>query len=275
MSSNMAAAASWLEALRDRDEDALTRLTGFPFEWLNTAAGSCNAKQPASNVAEFSPLIGCLLADSSLRRALTEHQRAGIADLPIGHLQDWAQPWRRRVPTGTLLVNAFFKRSEMQLDIDLWVNQGAVQELWTHVVDGTSQVKLARTWLEGLKKRDLSTIASVTSYPFEVRDSGREAVCGNRTAADREALESAVRCLFDNHELIQALDRPPFVEAAGEGASMPNWAERWWEPRKHQGLSKVSAGVSNPLGYSFDMILMVAPDGVRAFWKWGSLESRD
>jgi hypothetical protein len=44
---------------------------------------------------------------------------------------------------------------------------------------------------------------------------------------------------------------------------------------KHQGLKKVSTGISNPHSYSFDMVLMVAPDGVRAFWMSGSLESRD
>jgi hypothetical protein len=200
MSASMAAAAAWLDALRLRDEEALTRLTRYPFEWRTTSALRCNAKQPAATADEFPPIIGCLLADASLRRALTEHDRAGIADLPIGHLQDWAKPWREQAPPGSLLVNAFIKRSDMQLDMDLWINQGAVQALWTHVVDGTAQVELARGWLEALKKRDLRALAKLTSYPFEVRDRGREAVCGKRTAPNREALESAARCLFDNAE---------------------------------------------------------------------------
>jgi hypothetical protein len=275
MSSSMAAAAGWLNALRVRQEDALTRLTRYPFDWRDTGAPSCNAKQPAATTGEFSPIIGCLLRDSRLRRALTEHDRAGVADLPIGHLQDWAQPWRDQAPAGTLLVNAFIKRSDMQLDIDLWIKDGLVQALWTHFVDGTSQVELARGWLKALERRDLPALAEVTSYPFEVRDSGREAVCGERNASNRAGLAGAVQCLFDNRELVQALEsRAPFVEA-GEAASIPNWAERWWQASKHQGLSKVSAGVSNPSSYSFDMILLVGPDGVRAFWKSGSLESRD
>jgi hypothetical protein len=276
MSPSMDAAASWLEALRARDEDALSALTRYPFEWRNTGTRACNASQPAGTAEQFSPIIGCLLADSSLRRALTEHDRAGIADLPVGHLQDWAKPWRENAPAGAVLVNAFIKRSDMQLDVDLWINQGGVQALWTNVVDGTSQVKLARGWLEALKKRDLRSLAEVTSYPFEVRDAGREAKCGKRTAANRAALDSAVKCLFENDELMQALAlRAPFVEAAGEDASIPNWAESWWNAKEHNGLSKVSVGVSNPLSYSFDIVLMVAPDGVRAFWKLGSLESRD
>jgi hypothetical protein len=276
MSPSMAAAAAWLEALRARDEDTLNRSTTFPFQWLQTEGSSCNAKQPATTVKEFSPIIGCLLADMKLRRALTEHDRAGVADLPIGHLQDWARPWRAQAPAGAVLVNAFIKRSDMRLDMDVWVNQGSVQALWTHVVDETAQVGLARSWLDALKRRDLQALAKVTSYPFEVRDSGREAPCGKRDATKPAALEAAVQCLFGNSELIQALEsRAPFVEAAGETASIPNWAERWWQAGKHQGLRKVSAGVTNPSSYSFDMVMMVGPDGVRAFWKLGSLESRD
>jgi hypothetical protein len=276
MSSSMAIAAGWLDALRLRDEVTLTSMTQYPFEWRRTGAPSCNAKQPATTAKEFSPIIGCLLADSTLRRALTEHDRAGIADLPISHLQDWAKPWREQAPPGTILVNAFIKRTDLQLDMDLWVNQGAVQALWTHVVDGTSQVELARSWLDALKRKDLSALAKVTSYPFEVRDAGREAVCGRRAAANRAQLESAVKCLFDNTELTQALEsRAAFVEAAGDNESIPDWAERWWQASRHRGLNKISAGVSNPVSYSFDIILMVAPDGVRAFWKLGSLEARD
>jgi hypothetical protein len=276
MSPSMAVATSWLEALRARDEDALTGLTRYPFEWRNTGVQTCNARQPAATAEQFSPIIGCLLADSSLRRALTEHDRAGIADLAVGHLQDWSRPWREQAPAGAVLVNAFIKRSDMQLDVDLWINHDGVQALWTNIVDGTSQVKLARSWLEALKKRDLRALAEVTSYPFEIRDSGREAGCGKRTAVNQAALASAVKCLFKNDELMQALAlRAPFVEAAGEDASIPNWAEGWWQVNEHQGLSEVFAGVSNPLSYSFDIILMVAPNGVRAFWKLGSLESRD
>lgn len=276
MSSSMVAAAAWLDALRLRDEDALTRLTDYPFEWRKTGAPGCNAKQPATTVQEFSPIIGCLLSDSSFRRALTEHDRAGIAELPKERLQDWAKPWREQAPAGSVFVNAFIKRRDLRLDMDLWVKQGAVQALWTHVEDGTSEAETAAAWLEALKRRDLIALAKVTGYPFEARDAGREAACGKRTAANRAALESAVRCLFDNDELLRALQaRAPLVEAAGEDALMPNWVEGWWQASEHQRLRKVSAGVSNPLSYSFDMILMVAPDGVRAFWMLGSLEARD
>jgi hypothetical protein len=97
-------------------------------------------------------------------------------------------------------------------------------------------------------------VQKVTSYPFEVRDTGREAVCGKRFVAKPEALGSAVECLFRNEELIKALESgPPFVEAAGEDYSIPNWAEHWWQAARHGGLSKISAGATNPASFSFDL----------------------
>jgi hypothetical protein len=276
MTPGMDSAARWLEALRVRNKGALSGSTQFPFEWLDASRQSCSAKQPAAGPEELSPILDCLLADPILQRALGEHDRAGIAELPSGHLQEWAQPLLERAPVGATLVNAFIKRSDIQLDMDLWVTRGAVQALWTKVVDGSSAINIARRWLDALQKRDLRALAEVTGYPFEVRDTGREAVCGKRFVAKPEAFESAVKCLFRNEELIKALESgPPFVEAAGEDYSIPNWAEHWWQAAKHGGLSKISAGVTNPVSFSFDLILMVAPEGVRAFWKLGSLESRD
>lgn len=276
MSPSMAVAVSWLEALRGRDDDALARATRYPFTWRQTSPSSCSAKQPAATAAEFSPIVGCLLADASLRRALIEHERAGVTDLPSDPLQGWAKAWRGQAPAGAQLVNAFIVRRDMQVDLNLWVKEGAVQALWTHVVDRTSEVALARRWLEALQKRDLAALAAATSYPFEVRDAGLEAPCGSRSAADRAALDWAARCLLGNDELIRALSsRAPMVEAASEDAPMPDWAEHWWQASRHRGLRKVSAGVSHPSGYSFDLVLMVAPEGVRAAWMRGSLEARD
>jgi hypothetical protein len=174
------------------------------------------------------------------------------------------------------LVNAFIKRSDIQVDANLWITGGAVRALWTQVVDATAAVGVARRWLDGLRDRDMSALAQVTSYPFEVRDAGREAACGRRSAGKPKALESAVRCLLSNDALHRALSsKPPFVENTGPSYSIPNWAERWWQERQHSGLTKISGGASDPRGFSFDLLLLIAPDGVRAVWQLGSLESRD
>ena len=272
----MDVANHWIEALRARDKGTLSGSTQYPFEWLDTNRQGCRTKQPAVGPEELSLILDCLLADPTLQRALAEHDRAGIVELPLEHLQEWARPSRDRAPVGATLVNVFIKRADIQVEMDLWVTRGAVQALWTNLEDGSSAVSIARRWLDALQKRDLGALAQVTSYPFEVRDTGREAVCGKRVAATPEAFESAVQCLFRNDELIKALESgPPFVEAAGEDYSIPNWAEHWWHASKYGGLKKISAGTFNPVSFSFDLILMTAPEGVRTFWKLGSLESRD
>jgi hypothetical protein len=276
MSPSMATADRWLRALRDGDEGALTQASQFPFQWRSTDKLECPAKQPAERAEDFSPIVSCLLTAAPLRRALPEHEQAGIAELPIGRLQDWAQQWRQHTPHGATLVNAFIKRSDLQLDMDLWVVDGAVQEFWMHAVDGATEVTIVKRWLEALKNRDPRALSEVTSYPFEIRDAGREATCGKRTATKAAALESAVKCLFTNAELNHALSsNRPFIESTNEDYEIPSWGERWWQPSRHAGLKKVSAGAHAVPGFSFDMVVLVDGSGVRSLWMYGSLESTD
>lgn len=275
MSEEMAVAAEWLGALRVQDRAALSRMTRYPFEWLDTGPPSCTAAQRANNSEELARVFDCLLGREVLLRVLNDHYRAGIQRLAPGHLQEWAQPWQARAAPDAALVNAFITRNDAQVDVDLWIAGGAVQSVWTHVEDGTAAVKIATRWLDALQRRDLETLAQVTSYAFEVRDAGHEALCGKRTAAQRAQLDAAVRCLLRSKELNQAFQaRAPIVEAVMGDTRVPSWAESWWKPA-HAGLSQTYTGVSTPEGASFDIVLLVAPDGVRTFWKYGALEARD
>lgn len=276
MTEDMTAADRWLAALRYRDEPALMHATQYPFEWLDSRRQGCAAKQPATTAEDLAPVLACLLADSALLQALEQHDRAGIQQLPSSHLQDWAQPWTAHAPVDATLVNAFVKRSEGRADIDVWLVGGAVRALWTHVEDGTSAVNVAERWLDALKNRNMEALNQATSFGFEVRDTGRAAQCGKRVAAKPEQLEAAVRCLLNNRELQGGLDaKKPIVESAGDNDSVPSWAERWWTSKEHSGLHQTFTTVTNPGGVSFDLILMTAPNGVRAVWKLGALESRD
>jgi hypothetical protein len=60
------------------------------------------------------------------------------------------------------LVNAFVKRSDLQLDIDLWVVDGSVQAFWMHAVDGASEIAIVKRWLEALKNRDARALSQLT-----------------------------------------------------------------------------------------------------------------
>lgn len=276
MTEEMAAADRWLAALRSRNHEALVQGTRYPFEWRDSRGQSCAAKQPATSAEELAPVLGCLLADGALLQLLEQHDRAGIQGLPSNHLQDWAQQWRSHAPADATLVNAFVKRSEGQADIDVWLVGGAVRALWTHVEDGAAAVTIAERWLDALKRHDMEALIQATSFGFEVRDTGRGAQCGKRIATTPEQLEAAVRCLLNNRELQGALDaKKPIVESAGDGDPVPSWAERWWTSNTHSGSHQTFTTVTNPGGFSFDLILMTAPNGVRAVWKLGSQESRD
>jgi hypothetical protein len=207
---------------------------------------------------------------------LVEHDRAGIVELPIGRLQPWAQAWRENVPSAATLVNAFIDRSDLQLDVDLWIVDGAVQEFWTNLVDGRAEVNIAKRWLQALKQRDLSALTAASSYPFEIRDAGRGAACGRKTASNGAALKSATQCLFANEELHRSLaTNGPFAESPGDGYEIPDWAAPWFHPSRHSDLKKVSAGAGDLGSVSFDIVVLVDGSGVRALWMRGSQESMD
>jgi hypothetical protein len=276
LTEGMRSADRWLAALRSRNQTALVQGTQYPFEWLDSRKQGCTAKQPATSAQELAPVLECLLADAALLRALEEHDRAGIQELPSSHLQDWAQAWRSRAPADATLVNAFIKRNDGQVDIDLWLVGGKVRALWTHVEDGTSAVNVAERWLDALKRQDMAALAQATAFGFEVRDTGQGVQCGKRVAAKPAQLDAAVRCLLNDRELQGGLAASkPIVEAAGDGESVPSWAERWWTSKEHSALQQTFTTVTNPGGVSFDLILMTGPNGVRAVWKLGSRESRE
>jgi hypothetical protein len=276
MTEDMAAADAWLAALRARTPAAVLASTQYPFEWLDSRGQNCTAKQPATSAAELAPVLDCLLADRALLQTLEQHDRAGIQQLPASKLQDWAQPWQSHAPADATLVNAFLKRSEGQADIDIWLVNGAVRALWTHVEDGTSAVHVAERWLDALKRRDIQALTQATSFTFEVRDTGRGAQCKKRVATQAEQLAAAVQCLLNDTALQSGLSaKKPIVEAAAEGESVPSWAERWWTSQLHSELHQTFTTITSPGGLSFDLILMTAPNGVRAVWKYGSREARD
>ena len=172
MSPSMVTADRWLRALRDGDEAALTNATQYPFVWRSTDRLDCPAKQPAETAEELSPIVTCLFTDGSLRRALPEHDLGGISELPPGRLQDWAQPWRQDARPGATLVNAFVKRSDLQLDMDLWVVDGSVQAFWMHPVDGASEVasyeipSWGERWLQAGRHANLKKV-SAGAYAHE------------------------------------------------------------------------------------------------------------
>ena len=52
-----------------------------------------------------------------------------------------------RIEPGATLVNAFVKRSDLQLDMDLWVEDGSVQAFWMHAVDGVREVAIVKRFV--------------------------------------------------------------------------------------------------------------------------------
>jgi hypothetical protein len=174
------------------------------------------------------------------------------------------------------LVTASFAADDARAELALSIVGGAVRGVWKRGTARSPLVQLAVDWVEALRAHDLERLARVTVYPFELRDTGRDATCHQRRAGNREDLARVVDCLFQSERLQRALIDTP---ASGfnprpPGAEPPSWSEPW-RKAEHAGLRSVTTMVATRDGYEYDLELLIAPQGVRAVWKLGSWEARD
>jgi hypothetical protein len=222
-------------------------------------------------------VLSCLWTDVGVMDVLRTHDTSAVEPLPSVHLAEWAQKWHVTPAPAVEVLTGYFGRQDARLSIDLWVGDGGFRAAWKSGLNGSREVQVAGEWLAALRDRDLERLGRLTSYPFEVRDQRREALCGKRAAKTRDDLKAAVDCLFRGKLLHRALvDSPsPGFTADEPSDSLPDWTEPWWREQDHAGLARVSTMVATVEGYEFDFQMLLERDGgVRVVWKLGGFESR-
>jgi hypothetical protein len=275
---DVAAAQRWLDALRDGKRRELEAYTAYPFELHEN--GGCGSREAASR-AELANALGCLSGDAGLLDLLRRHEPSTLERAPERG-RTLLDDFDTEATADVSLVTAVVHSAEARLDVVLWIEDGGVRGVWKAGPAGTREIAMATEWLEALEHRDLERLARVTSYPFELRDTGgSEATCGKgRAAQTREQLGKAVECLFRGKFLHQALvdGAPRRPEKQATSAPYSSWAEPWWRPRDHEPLHSVTAFAATREGLydrTFEMQLLEDDAGVRVFWKIGSRESND
>jgi hypothetical protein len=272
---DVAIATQWLDALRDGKQRELVAFTRYPFE-VHDDGGSCK-DQTAAGPEQLATVLACLSNDPALIDVLRKHDSAAVEPLAPVHFAGWAQKWRVTTMPNQRIVTAYFDRNDTRAHFDLWVMDGGVRSVWKTGVNGAAEIATAAEWLEALRTRDIKRLGRVTSYPFELRDTRRDAKCGKRVVKGPDALAAAVECLFRSDLLHRAMvDSPsPGFTAYEASESLANWIEPWWRDTEHRGLQRVATMVATAEGDEFDFQILVAPDGVRTVWKAGSFESRN
>jgi hypothetical protein len=271
---DVAVATRWLDALRDGDQRELAARTRFPFE-IHDEGGSCK-DQTAPSAQEMAAVVACLSSDAALMDLLRRHDSAAVEPLADIHFAAWRQKWHLTPTPNQRIVTGLFNREEARAHFDLWIADGGVRGVWKSGVSGSRDIEIATEWLAAVKERDFERLAKATSFPLEMRDTGRDARCGNRTVKGRDTLGAAIDCLFRSDRLHQAMvDTPSSGFTAYEPSdSLPDWVQAWWRDNEHQRLQRVATMVATADGYEYDFQMLVARDGVRVVWKLGSFESR-
>jgi hypothetical protein len=136
---------------------------------------------------------------------------------------------------------------------------------------GPGIIKAATAWIDALRRGDVSALASLSRYPFELRDTGKEGHCPKRRAVTGpQDMQAAVHCLVADDVLGLALkDNPEPVVDELPPAKLPAWAAPW-RAEVSEGVHAVAVPI-DAAASTFDIVLLVADDGVRAFWKSGKI----
>lgn len=189
---DVAVATRWLEALLDADQKEMARLTRYPFEF-HDQNGSCT-DQTAPNPEALPTAVACLSNDEALIALLRNPDSVSVDPIASGDLPARAKKWHMTPPSG--IVTASLRRNDSRAELELSMVDGGVRGVWRSGVGAPWAVKLATEWVEAVRARDLDQLARLTAYPFELRDTGRDASCGRRLVKGREGLPSAVDCCF-------------------------------------------------------------------------------
>jgi hypothetical protein len=270
-------AGEWVSAFRRQDVAGLTTHTAYPFEFrdMGTAGriGSGQARRSISSAREMTEMLAPLFADEVLERTIGAERDGRIeerADIPY-----WAEPWRADAPPGLRPLQAYFSANDAAFSFVFFADQAGVRALWKNGFDASLETALATQWVDALRRKDVDTLQRLTRFPFELRDSGVEAHCGSRRAANSTQLPTTVDCLLSDPIFGQALSRIRSGVEAGRTQDYEPGVFRGWRRPEHADLWPATLLIGNGAGNEYDICFLVAKNGVRAFWKRGSFISRD
>jgi hypothetical protein len=268
-------AAGWLDALRRHDLPALIARTSYPFELRDTETeGKCGPRRTAANAGSIPAVVDCLWTDPLLDRMLNAGADVPVETLDDGFIPPWAGQWRGELRSELRPFTAFFRRDDASFSFIVLVAQDGVRSVWKTGFDATTEVQLATRWLEALRRRDIAALERLTSYPFELRDTERDAHCGTRSAAGPSDLPTAIDCLLKDQLFTRALKERSVVKAAHAKDFVPGFFQGW-RRKEHADLWPTMALFGSDAGDEFDLTLLVAKDGVRVVWKRGSFSPPD
>jgi hypothetical protein len=268
-------AGRWLEALRSGNAEKLAAQSVFPVEFRDTGEeGRCDARRSAADPTALAHDVACLAQDELLMALFRAKPGAPPVEvLPDGFLEPWAKQWRSEAPIGARPILSYYDRSDAWLSLILWVDSRGVRAVWKTGTDVRAEVAVAGKWRVALRNRDVEALTRLASYPFELRDEGLNAHCKKGQTAKRpEEMPGALRCVLGDKVLSRALHDSPdsTFEAERREPRVPGAFPDWWRKKDHEGLWPVWTLTGTKAGYEFDLTLLIAKDGVRAFWKRGS-----
>lgn len=122
-------ATRWLMALRARDNSALAKLTGFPFEFRDTGTeGECRSGT-AVGPRDADAVLGCLSRDDLLAEELRATSDFGAKVIAGTDVPPWALPWVRQLSPPSVPVWSFIHGNGVSFELVVLVEANTVRGL--------------------------------------------------------------------------------------------------------------------------------------------------
>jgi hypothetical protein len=128
--------------------------------------------------------------------------------------------------------------------------------------------KLADRWFDLLGRKDKPGLTALTALPFTLHDRELKGACHSGVATTSDELPGVLDCIFGNELLAEDLASPynkPLVGTRLAERDFPKWS-KVWKREIEDGLVPVGYGFVGA-GVTHEMIVLVTPGGVRAFWR--------
>lgn len=132
---------------------------------------------------------------------------------------------------------------------------------------------LANTWLRALSTKSFDVLRDLSTFPFEIRDTGSTRYgCPNKAVSEhRDNLEALVHCLSEDDLFFPTFKKQVFVHGSGMVRSqLPLWAKQWGARLEKNVIPVFFELYTDGITYYF--VLLANDSGIQAFWKHGEFQ---
>jgi hypothetical protein len=123
-------ATRWVDALRDKNVEALTKLSQYPFDLRDTRKDGACVNKTVRGPGDMPSAVDCLLVNWVLNDELKANPTPTTKVVSPKELPSWARRWVKEIGPGLTAVDVFIHGNGSSFQFILLVADEGVQGFW-------------------------------------------------------------------------------------------------------------------------------------------------